>query len=57
MSCDHGYQGGPYGPSMDDLDERDERLAKERFIAMLDRTFGDKRDKDDNKTYGDPYAR
>ena len=44
MSCDQGYQGGPYGPSMDDLDEKEERLAEERFMDMLDRTFGDKQD-------------
>ena len=55
MSCDHSYQGGPYGPSMDDLDEEDERLAEQRFMDMLDRAFGDKRD--DERATGDPYAR
>ncbi|MDO8560705.1 MAG: hypothetical protein Q7R91_00635 [bacterium] len=56
MSCDHSYQGGPYGPSMEDLDERDERLAEKRFMNLLNRIFGDEK-RDDGKISGDPYAR
>lgn len=37
MSCDHSYQGGPYGPSMDDLDDAEEERATMAFFEMLDR--------------------
>lgn len=37
MSCDHSYQGGPYGPSIDDLEDKEEERATAAFFKMLDR--------------------
>ena len=40
MPCDHSYQGGPYGRSMDDFDDEEEEKALQRLRETLERAAG-----------------
>ena len=37
MACDHSYKGGPFGESIDDIEDREEERARERLFEILDR--------------------